>query len=189
MPHIEECFKFAEPNIELVATWCMGISLYHGWNYSIELAKKEDAWLAVLNDDIQLFEDKSVSTVAGVLADSPSYAIAGLNWLEPPQSTPVSARPLRQVHGSYRHHGVGGFAWVCDPQKIRTVPESLVWWGGDDAIFFYAEEDGHKLGIANHVHVQHENELTANSDGQEWTHTAKEQDRHAFELLFPGRGW
>lgn len=184
---IQEFFRFGAPTIEVIETWPQGKSLYHGWNTSIDMARKEDAWLAVLNDDIRLTTPYAISHVAGLLASNPSYAIVGLNWQEPPESADPGARPLRQTHGSYRHGGVGGWAWVCDPHKIVTVPHDFVWWYGDDHIFFSAEKDGHKLGLANHVHVEHVNELTASSGEQDWTHEAKTSDQAAFQRIWPGK--
>lgn len=183
---IKDFFRFGEPNIEIVETWPQGKSLYHGWNTSIEMARKENAWLAVFNDDIRLLEPLAISRVSGLLASDPSYAIVGLNWLEPPESTDPSARPLRQVHGSYRHHGVGGFAWVCDPHKVSLVPDDLVWWYGDDHIFLSAERDGHKIGIANHVHVEHANGLTSMTSSQGWIHDAIAEDHLVFQRIWPG---
>lgn len=184
---VNEQFKYAEPNIEIVETWCMGVSIYHGWNTSIELARQNDAWLAVLNDDIRLLEEDAVSRAIRALACDKSYAIVGLNWSEPPHSTKRGANQLRQVHGSYRNHGVGGFAWVCDPHKVGKVPDDFVWWYGDDHLFLDAEEYGYKVGIARHAHVEHANELTANSARQEWTHYAKIEDAKAFGRLWPGK--
>lgn len=183
---IRDFFRFGEPTIEIVETWPQGKSLHHGWNTSIELASKENAWLAVLNDDIRLLNPNAVSTVAGLLARNPSYAIVGMNWQEP-ESARSGARPLRQVHGSYRHHGVGGWAWVCDPHKIVQVPDDLVWWYGDDHIFFSAEKDGHLIGIANNVYVEHVNEATASSGEHDWTHDAKTTDHIAFQRIWPGK--
>lgn len=182
---VRDFFRFGEPTIEVVETWPQGKSLYHGWNTSIELACKENAWLAVLNDDIRLLTPNAISHVAGLLASHPSYAIVGLDWSETPESADSGARPLRQVHGSYRHHGVGGWAWVCDPHKIVQVPDDIVWWYGDDHIFLSAEKDGHKLGIANHAHVEHYNEFTASSAEQDWTQTAKITDHEAFRRIWP----
>lgn len=184
---IQDFFRFGEPTIEVIETWPQGKSLHHGWNTSIELARKENAFLAVLNDDIRLLEPNAISTVAGLLANNPSYAIVGLNWQDSPESASNGARPLRQTHGTYRHGGVGGWAWVCDPHKIETVPEDLVWWYGDDHIVLAAERDGHQIGIATYVHVEHVNELTANSGEQNWTHDAKEQDYVAFRRIWPGK--
>lgn len=184
---VQDVFRFAEPTVEVLETWPMGRSIYWGWNLSIELARKENAWLAVLNDDIRLLEPDAISTVAGLLAANPSYAIVGLNWQDSPESASNGARPLRQTHGSYRHSGVGGWAWVCDPHKVETVPEDFVWWYGDDHIFFAAERDGYKLGIADHVHVEHINELTASSGEQDWTHEAKVSDAIAFQRIWPGK--
>lgn len=184
---VQDFFRFGEPNIEVVETWPQGKSLHHGWNTAIEFARKENAWLAVLNDDIRILEPSAISHVVGLLADNPSYAIVGLNWQEPPGSTPPGARPLREVHGSYRHHGVGGFAWVCDPHKVVQVPDDFVWWYGDDHIFLSAERDGHRLGIASHVHVEHAHALTANSEGHGWTNESIAADVVAFQRLWPGR--
>lgn len=184
---VQAFFRFGAPSIEIVETWPLGKSIHHGWNTSIEAAQKEDAWLAVLNDDIRLLEPLAISHVAGLLAEHPAYAIAGLNWQESPEKTKPDAKPLRTVSGSYRHYGVGGWAWVCDPHKVEQVPEDLVWWYGDDHIFLSAERDGHKLGIANHVHVEHVNSLTANSEGHGWTHEAIPGDHKAFQRLWPGK--
>lgn len=184
---IQEVFRFAEPTVEVVETWPQGKSLYHGWNYAIEMAQKEDAHLAVLNDDIRLLEANAISQVAGLLANNPSYAIVGLNWQGSPESADNGARPLRQTHGTYRHGGVGGWAWVCDPHKIVQVPDDFVWWYGDDHIVFAAERDGHKVGIANNVHVEHVHELTAASGEQDWTHEAKVHDQEAFARIWPGK--
>ena len=184
---VRDFFRFGEPNIEVVETWPQGRSLHHGWNTAIELARKENAWLAVLNDDIRLLEPNAISHISGLLADNPSYAIVGLNWQEPPESTRPGAPPLRQVHGSYRHHGVGGFAWVCDPHKVVTVPDDFVWWYGDDHIFLSAERDGHRIGIASHAHVEHVSGLTAHSGSQGWIHDAVAQDVVAFQRLWPGK--
>ena len=183
---IMDFFQFGEPTIEVLETWPQGKSLYRGWDTAVELARKENSLLAVLNDDIRLLTPDAVSTVAGLLVEHPSYAIVGMNY-SGPESTSPGAPPLRQVHGSYRHHGVGGFAWVCDPNKVTTVPDDFVWWYGDDHIFFSAERDGHLIGIANHVHVEHANELTASSGEQNWTHEAKVHDHEAFRRIWPGK--
>lgn len=183
---IREFFRFGEPTIEIIETWPSGPSLYHGWNASIEMARQENAWLAVLNDDIRIPTPLAISTVARLLDSDPSYAIVGLNWQESQQSADPGARPLRQVHGSYRRHGVGGFAWVCDPHKVRVVPSDFVWWYGDDHIFLSAEKDGHRVGIANHVYVEHVNALTSNSGGHEWTQEAIPKDQAAFSRIWPG---
>lgn len=182
---IQDFFRFAEPTVEVIETWPLGISIHHGWNTSIELARKENAWLAVLNDDIRLLTPNAISQVAGILANNPSYAIVGLNWHGTPESANPSARPLRQTHGTYRHGGVGGWAWVCDPHKIETVPDDFVWWYGDDHIVLAAERDGHLVGIANHIKVEHFNEYTAESEGHEWTQSAKIRDHEAFQRIWP----
>lgn len=172
---------------EVVETWQLGKSLYHGWNAAIQRARDANAWLAVLNDDIRLFRQDAISYTALLLDRNPEYAIIGLNWLQAPESTPRDAIPVGQVHGSYRHHGVGGFAWVCDPHKVALVPDDFVWWYGDDHLMLSAEQDGHRIGIASHAHVEHVNALTANSGEQNWTHEAIPNDHMAFQRLWPGR--
>jgi hypothetical protein len=184
---VQDFFRFAEPTVEVVETWPQGKSLYHGWNYAIEMARKEDAWLAVLNDDIRLLTPNAISTVAGLLAKRPSYAIGGLNWQESTKSADPSARPLRPVYGSYRRMGVGGFAWVCDPHKVELVPNDFMWWYGDDHIFESANRNGHQLGIASHVIVEHLHALTAGSGEHDWTNDAIADDYAAFERIWPGK--
>lgn len=186
---VREVFRFCEPNISIIETWCLGRSIHHGWNTAIQKAREADALLAILNDDIEVLTPNGVYEAARLLHSDPSYAVVGMNYFEPPGQTKPNAKPVRPVQGSYRHYGVGGFAWVCDPHKIPTVPESLVWWGGDDYCFFRAMEEGYKLGIANHVHIKHVNEATAGSGEHEWAQQAKEQDRIEFDRMFPGKAW
>jgi hypothetical protein len=183
---VRDFFRFGGPRIEVWETWQQGPSLYHGWNMSIESARKQGALLAVLNDDIRLCEPSAISHVAQLLTKHTSYAVVGLNWQEPPDA-PAAASLLRRVSGSYRNTGVGGFAWVCDPDKVELVPDDFVWWYGDDHIFLAAERDGHKLGLSNHVHVEHGHALTANSGEQNWTHEAIPSDIEAFRRIWPGK--
>jgi hypothetical protein len=179
---IEDFFHICEPKIEVIDTSEQGVSLHHGWNTAIERAREANAWLAVLNDDIELMTPNAISHAARLLDDDPTYAIVGLDWHDPAGS---SFPPIRQTHGTYRHGGIGGWAWVCDPHKVTLVPDDFVWWYGDDHIVFSAERDGHKVGIAAHIHVKHVNELTAAS--QEWTHEAKAQDAEAFRRIWPNK--
>lgn len=173
------------PLIEIVPTWERGKSLHHGWNAAIHRARDANAWLAVLNDDIRLVEPLAMSSVARHMGYEPDYAVVGLNWLETAEETQRNARPIGEVHGTYRNHGVGGFAWVCDPHKVTTVPDSLVWWYGDDHIVLSAEKVGHKVGIASHVHVEHAHALTANSGEHDWVNAAIESDVEVFRRLWP----
>jgi hypothetical protein len=184
---IKEFFRFSEPNIEIIETWPFGRSLHHGWNVAIEMARQANAWLAVLNDDIELMASDAVAKVAEVMAAHPSYAIVGMNWLEDPENTAPGAEPVRRVHGTYRNHGVGGFAWVCDPLKTDTVPCDFEWWYGDDHLVWSAEDRGYKVGIANHVHVKHVNSLTANSGNHDWIEEAKTRDEISFRRIWPGK--
>lgn len=184
---IRSFFSGAEAWVEVVETWEQGPSIYHGWNASIKRAREANAYLAVLNDDIRLFEPNAITYSALLLEERPRYAVVGLNWLQPPTVQPPSAQ-MQSVKGSYRHHGVGGFAWVCDPHKVETIPDDLVHWGGDDFIFFRAEDAGYRLGIANHIHVEHPApETTAHY--QSWTHDARIKDREVFDRYYPGRAW
>jgi hypothetical protein len=184
---VRSIFQFAEPTVEIIETWPQGMSLHHGWNYSIEMARKENAWLAVLNDDIRLLGPNYISYVAGLLAGNPRYAILGLEWLENPGSAKGGARPLRKVSGSYRHCGVGGFAWVCDPHKVVLVPEDYIWWYGDDHIFFSAEKAKYRLGIATQAGVEHVNSMTSRGVASEWTEEARANDTEVFRRIWPGK--
>lgn len=183
---VREFFRFGEPHIEIIETWSQGKSLYHGWNTALDLAEKEDAYLAVLNDDIRLFEPNAISHAAQLLETHPKYAIIGLNWQDAPSSPPAGR--IRKVNGSYRHYGVGGFAWVCDPHKMSRVPDDIVHWCGDDFLFYRARDAGHYLGIANNIHVEHPAPETT-SVTQPWTFEVRGNDREAFEAYYPGEGW
>lgn len=185
---VREFFRFAGPKVIVMDMSYAGRSIHHGWNNSIMWAQDSNAYLAVLNDDIRIFDPQAISQVARLLAESPKYALIGLNGHEAPDSTPEGAKSVREVHGSYRHHGVWGCAWVCDPHKIETVPDDLVHWGGDDFIFFRAMDAGYKLGIASHAHIEHPAPETT-AFYQPWTHEARGRDREAFDRYYPGRAW
>lgn len=184
---IRDVFRFGEPNIQIVETWTEGKSLHHGWNISIEMARTNNAFLAVLNDDILLAENDAISGVAETLSDNPVYAILGLNWMDTPEETRPTAPPIKPVSGTYRNRGVGGFAWVCDPHKITTVPRDFEWWYGDDHVMLSAEKAGHKVGIANHYHVEHMSGSTANSGDHSWIPDAIRRDKEAFRRIWPGK--
>lgn len=184
---VQEFFGRAYPFIEVIETWQHGKSLHHGWNTSIRDARDSDAWLAVLNDDIVLREESAVGDVAHLLSRSPRYAVIGLNWKESPDNTPHNAPAIKKVKGTYRNQGVGGFAWVCDPHKVVEVPSSFEWWYGDDHIMLSAERDGHLVGLASHVHVEHQESLTTRSSGLDWMKDSIAGDIETFRRTWPGK--
>lgn len=144
-------------------------ALYPSWNTAIRRARREGVKLAILNDDIALpFEKpifKALKIWQGCGAD---VAVLGFDHTDTVKSG------IHLCRGSYRHHGVPGFAFMVDPEKVREVDERFQWWGGDDDLFFQAEADGHKLGRC-YVRVQHSAESTASK--RPWTHEVRGEDR------------
>jgi hypothetical protein len=103
--------------------------------------------LHVLNDDVTL-DPVAIYNVAAALHAS-TYAIMGYDHRGRPPGGPVT------VHGSYRKHGVPGFAFAVKPDYCARVHEGFTWWGGDDDLFNRTESLGEELAVLPGARVEH----------------------------------
>jgi len=123
--------------------------VYQAWNLGIEIALQHDAdWCCVLNDDIVL-EPYGPHRIAEMLKDRPDVWIAGFDYER------HKFEKLREVEGTYRQHGVGGFAFMIRPEVGLRYDTRFNWWGGDDDLVWTCLERGGKAVVVEGVHVQH----------------------------------
>lgn len=123
-------------------------SIYASWNDAMDRAVVHGYdVLHVLNDDIGL-DPLDVHRVTEAVAAS-EYAIMGYDHRDR-----ATAGPL-QVHGSYRKHGVPGFAFAVDPAQCARVHPGFRWWGGDDDLFNRTEEQGNPIAVLPGAYVHH----------------------------------
>lgn len=163
--------------------WLPGLSIYREWNLGVGIAQRAGYDVAaILNDDIELAPG-ALRRAAGLLVDS-SMVAAGLDYFDGAADRQPA---LRQVRGTYRHGGVGGFAFLVKPEFYLGVDEQFEWWGGDDDLMFQYEAQGHTVGIADGCPVTHVSETTARR--HLWTYEARARDRERFEAKYPGRAW
>lgn len=153
-------------------------SIYHGWNLGLGLARTRRCRVAILNDDIVL-EPGALTDVARLMDDARDVAICGFDY------TQSCLRQLRPVEGSYRHGGIGGWAFIADPTRCPDADEDYEWWYGDDDLFFTVADAGHGLAIAEGCWVTHQGETTARN--HPWTDKAKLRDLARFTAKWGDR--
>jgi len=126
-----------------------GANIHQVWNRGMDVAEARGAdWCCVLNDDITL-EPYGPFRIAELLADRPDVWIAGFDYEEHEREV------IREVGGSFREHGVGGFAYMIRPNVGLRYDERFNWWGGDDDLVWTCLDRGAKAVVVEGVHVQH----------------------------------
>lgn len=88
----------------------------------------------ILNDDV-ILQPGAVAEMVHAAHIHPGIAVFGFDVDRPTSCLLMRVRP---VHGTYRAHGIPGFAFAVRPQ---LAPKPLVdpqfeWWGGDDDMVF-----------------------------------------------------
>lgn len=124
-------------------------TVFQSWNVGIDTAKaKRHDWVAILNDDIVL-EYSACSRVAETLKARPDVWIAGFDYEH------HKRLGLREAVGSFREHGIGGFAFMLRPESGLAFDPLFNWWGGDDDLVYTCRFMGGKAMVVEGVHVQH----------------------------------
>lgn len=125
-------------------TW----GIYRTWNFGMRLGAHLGVPVLVLNDDI-ILEPGAATTVCDELAKG-DWAVLGFDykpgwWRRGPSPT----------YGTYRHGGVGGFAFGVNPKLCARTDRRFKWWGGDDDLMFATRAAGGKVGIMGGAGVRH----------------------------------
>lgn len=125
-----------------------GWSIYRTWNFGMRLGAYLKVPTLILNDDI-ILNPGAATKMCDELAKG-EWAVLGFDykpgwWRNGPTPT----------NGTYRHGGVGGFAFGVNPRLCARVDRRFRWWGGDDDLMFATRDAGGKVGILGGAIVQH----------------------------------
>lgn len=164
--------------------WKVSGSIYRMWNGAIAWAAtwrppSDRVVLSLLNDDLEL-PPGAVYTLSRRLRAG-DWTILGAGYNEPcPAILDLADRP---AYGSFRHGGIGGFAFALDPRRVEPIPDGYQCWYGDDHLVFATRQAGLNVGVAESVRVRHHASTTVN---QMWDRLAPlvERDRELFEYHF-----
>lgn len=160
--------------ITVISMTANASTLHEVWADAVEMAAGAYDWLAILNDDITLDAHACSSAVALAETMDPTVAVVGFDYRE------RTERALRYTDRGWRSDpasgGIPGHAFMVRPDRVRVDTQFEIWYG-DDAIFRNAILDGHRLAVAEGVHVAHPQWETTVSRYPE-LEEAKDRDRH-----------
>lgn len=154
---IETAIK--EPRVRVMNA--KGLPLYAMWNDALQ--HNRDHWLLLLNDDVMILPG-TVGAVMEMIVGYPDLGIVGLDYHSDISDGLRPADEPSFVSGTYRHGGIGGFAFFVAPgvfDKTGEIDHEFVWWCGDDDLVFKAEKAGFDVAIATGVPVFHAPETSA----------------------------
>lgn len=133
--------------------------IYKQWNLGMAIGAYHDRPTLILNDDV-ILAPGAATLVADELRRG-EWAVIGFDYAQvvnPP--TPQ----VKSVIGTYRHGGVGGFAFGVNPNLCTRVDDRFMWWGGDDDLVLGTAAAGRKVGVMYGAQVFHpEPSRTANA--------------------------
>lgn len=148
------------------------IGLYSVWNKCLDLTKGNAAG-AILNDDIYVHPDsfarieKSVQETHGVVG-----------WDAWAEVAPHPGTELRRVYGTYRTHGLAGFAFAFDPSTAPRFDERYTWWYGDDDWVAQVMKDGVPLNVEAQCGVKHH--PSTSQRARPWVASSVKDDERMF---------
>jgi hypothetical protein len=68
-----------------------------------------------------------------------------------------------EVDGTFRHGGLGGFAFFVDPRFVEPIPPAYNWWYGDDHLVNATRAKGGRVGVYGQFRVVHHTSTTGNA--------------------------
>ena len=154
-------------------------TIYGSWNRGILEARRSDQNVAILNDDIIL---KPGSLTAAESVMTTDMGLIGLNYFDPEAEVSKNAG-VREVVGTYRTTGFGGFAFILPPDS-PFVDERFQWWYGDDDLAERVKQKGGRLVVALGAPVFHPSPSTTGNQ-HPWTMRAAGEDTVLFRELWP----
>lgn len=156
-----------------------GVTIYDQWNNALARGEAEGRVVALLNDDLVLHPAALQLAEQDLLA-RPEYALMGMEYRN--HVGPGSG--IREVIGTFRTGGFGGFAFLVAPGPWR-VHEGFRWWYGDDDLANCIRiSHGRRLGVSGQAHVVHP---VASTTGNQfaWTSEAAAEDAALYRRLWP----
>jgi len=158
-----------------VLSYGEGLGLYEVWNECIKMCVgSAHTTGAILNDDIYIHPD-SVAVIENSIKSG--LSVVGWDAFTPVVESPVS-NP-RQVSGTYRTHGLAGFAFAFDPAKIPTFDTDYTWWYGDDDWVERVKYLGLPLFVEQECGVRHY--PSTSQRARPWVMKHVEHDKSRFE--------
>jgi hypothetical protein len=166
--------------------------LYGMWNFAwsmlLESYPDEEINLAFLNDDITIPTQEFLAPLAEELRADPDRGIVC-----PDYRLPLSAHSVHHgpdlVRGTYRNHGICGWAFMfaAEWHTTRGVPfvdPQFEWWCGDDDLVRQLEIAGAKPAIVTGLPVDHMGEYSAQQVPE--LHQTKYDDLVRFNKKYGG---
>lgn len=154
-------------------------TIYDSWNEVLDVATAKGEATILLNDDVILCHGALEVALSGLEA----WDLVGFNYAAPAHVVDPT-RPLRQVTGTYRTGGFGGFAFAVRPDWRYRVGAGYRWWFGDDDLAERIKSYGG--GLAVHMGAPVEHPLPSLSGNQQtWTQQAATEDTHLFRRNWP----
>lgn len=130
--------------------------IYEAWNFGMDWADRRSC--LILNDDVVLAP--GAATLVCDELEKGDWAILGFDYGPSIVSTPQALETV----GTFRHGGVGGFAFGVRPDRCARVDERFKWWGGDDDLIYATVAKGGKVGKLYGAKVEHpQPSFTANA--------------------------
>ena len=159
-----------------------GQSIYKTWNMGMDRAHELGTACVILNDDI-ILSPGSLKVAEDILVAScwtePPLMLVGLEHLS---TGPLSG--VREVTGTFRTGGFGGFAFAVNPARCPRVDERFRWWYGDDDLAERIKAVGGRMVVARGARVQHPKPSTS-GNRHPWTAVAAAEDAVLFKELWP----
>ena len=163
------------------------LGLYAIWNRGISLARNDrpgPAIAVILNDDIEI-PAGTIRALMEALEDDQRIGVLGADYATP-HLDPVEDPVVSYVRGTYRHGGIGGFAFACRAD-VCHVDEQFEWWGGDDDLVNTAVQAGYRTGVLLGAPVRHPEPETSAVKFPELS-AAKDRDRERLRAKW-GETW
>ena len=132
-----------------VYMWPGEANIYEIWNWAIKQGQDHGtSSVSILNDDIRI-EPYSIQSMDQEFSLYHNVGILGWDY------SGQAARGLRFVNGSMRKGGIGGFAFMVQPNRVPFIDERFSWWGGDDDLFLGTNSLGFRLAVHMNHKVAH----------------------------------
>lgn len=135
---------------------CPDMNIHQVWNFGMDYAAGYGAgWAAILNDDVQLAPYAIQDALILVEVDDhrDEIVIVGLDCED---DDVAEYKHLRPAVGSFREHGVPGFAYLIRLDAQLRYDDRFQWWGGDDDLVWRAlARSPHAAKVAVGCRVSH----------------------------------
>lgn len=165
-------------NVEV--RWRPGATIYEEWNEALAEGERTGENVALLNDDVVL-HPAALFRADLALKAHPEYGLMGLEYREDLIAPPAT---VRNVIGTFRTGGFGGFAFLVAPTSARVSAGFRWWYGDDDLANCIRISHGRKLGVCMDAEVRHPIPSTTGNQFA-WTSEAAAEDAALYRRLWP----